>query len=121
MTVTSDVEEVHGSKDERGDSNEDGPESDEEVRQSCVDDRWVASYIFEDIEPVSLNNDGWRNTHCRLGRRVWRVEEYEGRLRTKQHVQDGKSKSNEKVDHEGAASLHDHKVDDQFSRSARPN
>ena len=73
MTVTSDVKEVHGSKDKRGDSNEDGPKSDEEVRQSGVDDRWVASYIFEDVESVALNNDGWRNACRGSGRRVWRV------------------------------------------------
>ena len=57
MTVRSDVEKVHDGEDERGDSDEDRPERDEEVRQRGVDNGRIASYVLVDVEPVSLNND----------------------------------------------------------------
>ena len=56
--VSSDVGEGHYVKDERGDSDEDWPERDEEVGERGVDDRWVASDVFENVEPVALNDDG---------------------------------------------------------------
>ena len=58
MTVRADVDEVHDGEDERGDSDGYWPERDEEVREGGVDDRWVASDVFEDVEPVALNDDG---------------------------------------------------------------
>ena len=58
MTVSSDVDKVHDGEDQRGDSDEDWPERDEEVGERGVDDRWIASDVFEDVEPVALNDDG---------------------------------------------------------------
>lgn len=57
MTAALGVVEVHGGEDEGGDSDEDWPEGDEEVRQRGVDDRWVAPYIFENVEPMALNDE----------------------------------------------------------------
>ena len=57
MTVSSDVDEVHDGKDERGDSDEDRPEGDEEVGERGIDDRWVTPHAFENVEPVSWNDD----------------------------------------------------------------
>lgn len=81
MAVESDVTEIHDGEDEGGESNEDGPEGEEEVGQGSVDDCRIASYVFQDIKPVSLNDDG------------------------KDHVQDWKTQSNEQVDHESTAFL----------------
>jgi len=67
VTVESDVGKVHECEDEGGESDEDWPEGDEEVCQGGVDDGRVASYVFEDVEPVSLNDKGWKNTGCGLG------------------------------------------------------
>ena len=120
MAVEAEVAEVHGREDEGGDSDEDWPERDEEVCQRGVDDRWVASDVFEDVEPMSLNDYRCKNAGRRLGQHRGREE---GR-RTKNHVQDGKAKPNQKVDHKGAAFLfvRSHKVEeDRISRSARPN
>ena len=58
MTVVPDIGEVHGDETEQGDSDEEGPERDEDVRQRGVDDRWVTSYVLEDVKPVSLNDNG---------------------------------------------------------------
>ena len=58
MTVKTDIGEVHGCENEQGDSDEEGPEGDEDIRQRRVDYRWIASNVFEDVEPVSLNDDG---------------------------------------------------------------
>ena len=59
MTVESEVGKVHESEDDGGDADEDGPEGDEDVGQGCVDDCRIASYVFQDIKPVSLNDDGY--------------------------------------------------------------
>ena len=56
VAVSSNVGGVHNCEDKRGDSDEDRPERDE-VGEQGVDNRWVTSYVFENIEPVSLNND----------------------------------------------------------------
>ena len=47
VAVSSDVDEVHDGEDERGDVDEDRPDGDEEVGERGVDDRWVASVVFE--------------------------------------------------------------------------
>ena len=60
MVVRSDVGEGHYGKDERGDSDEDWPLRDEEVCERGADDRRAASDVFENVEPVSLNNNDWR-------------------------------------------------------------
>ena len=52
MKVGSDVAKVRDREDERGDSDEDRPERDEEVCRRGVDNGWTASYVFEDVEPV---------------------------------------------------------------------
>ena len=62
MTVTPDVADVQGCEDKQGDSDEDWPERDEEVSQGGVDQGRVTSDIFEDIEPVSLNDNGCKIT-----------------------------------------------------------
>ena len=56
--MSPDVDKVHDGEDQRGDSDEDWPEGDEEVGERGVDDRWIASDVFEDVEPVALNDDG---------------------------------------------------------------
>ena len=56
MTVTPDVGEVRDGEDEGGDPDEDRPEGDENICQGGVGDRGVAAYVFEDVEPVSLND-----------------------------------------------------------------
>ena len=58
VTVSLDVNEVHDGEDKRGDSDEGRPEGDKEVLERGVDDRWVASDVFEDVEAVVLNDDG---------------------------------------------------------------
>ena len=58
VTVRVDVDEVHEGEDERGDSDEDRPERDEEVCERGIDDRWVISNVFENVEPVASNDDG---------------------------------------------------------------
>lgn len=60
MTVESNVADVHDGEDECGESDKDGPEGDEEVRQGGVDDGRIASYVFQDVKPVPLNNDGYK-------------------------------------------------------------
>ena len=60
MIAGADVGEVHDGKYERGDSDECWPERDEEVGERGVEDRWVASDVFENVEPVSLNDNGWK-------------------------------------------------------------
>ena len=49
MTVAPDVGEVHDGEDERGDSDEDWPEGDEDICQGGVGDRWVTAYVFKDV------------------------------------------------------------------------
>lgn len=71
VTAALGVVEVHDGEDEGGDSDEDWPEGDEEVRQGGVDDRRVASYIFENVEPMTLDDDSWK---IRLGRQTGRTE-----------------------------------------------
>ena len=57
MTVALGVEVVHDREYKRGDSDEDWPESDEEVCQGGIDNRRVAPYVFEYVEPMTLNDD----------------------------------------------------------------
>ena len=61
MVVSSDIGKVHD-EDERGNSDEDRPERDEEVRERGIDDRWVASDVFESVEPVTLSDDDWEKS-----------------------------------------------------------
>ena len=56
MAVRADVDEVHDGEDDIDDSDEDRPERDEEVCERGIDDRWEASDIFEDVEPMALND-----------------------------------------------------------------
>ena len=58
MMVRTDVDEVDDGEDERGNSDEDWPEREEEVGERGVDDRRAASDVFENVEPVTLNDDG---------------------------------------------------------------
>ena len=57
MATALGVVEVHDGEDEGGDSDEDWPECDEEVCQGGVDDGWVAPYILENVEPMTLDDD----------------------------------------------------------------
>ena len=61
MTVAPDVAGIQHCEDEQGDSDEEWPECDEEVGQGSVDEGRVASYILEDIEPVSLNDNSCKS------------------------------------------------------------
>lgn len=81
MAVAPDVAGIQDCEDEQGDSDEEWPECDEEVGQGSVDEGRVASYILEDIEPVSLNDN------------------------RKDHVQDRKAQPNKKIDRKRTAFL----------------
>ena len=58
MTVESDVAEVHDREGEGSNADEYWPEGYEEVGQRGIDDGWIASYVFKNVEPVSLNDNG---------------------------------------------------------------
>lgn len=124
MAVASDVVDVQGCEDEQGDPDEDWPERDEKVGQGGVDDGRVASYILEDIEPVSLNDNGCKPHNVSTTRGD--AFEEQG-ARTKNHVQDRKAQPNKKIDHKRTAFLFyvtDHKAGRDVSiksRSAKPN
>ena len=63
MTVESDVAEVHDREGEGSNADEDWPERDKEVCQRGVDDGRIASYVFKNVEPVSLNDNGWEHSY----------------------------------------------------------
>lgn len=77
MTTTLGVREVHDREDKRGDSDEDWPERDEEVRQGGADDRRVASHIFKYVKPVTLNDNGCKNACSGSGQHTTRIDGYE--------------------------------------------
>ena len=58
VAMVTDVADVEDREDEGSDSDEDGPKGDEEIGQGSIDDGRVASHIFQDVEPVSLNDIG---------------------------------------------------------------
>ena len=84
MKVGADVDEVHG-EDEKGSPDEYWPERDEEVGERGVDDRRVTSDVFENVEPVALNEDGQKSTRCGLGRCARSVELYKGATHTESY------------------------------------